>query len=195
MTAPTIDTQDFCRRADVASGSLPVAGLARLAAMLVSTQGALAWRLAGRSDLRADGSRLSFLSLGADGRLAMRCVRCLEPIDVELEVERDYRMVATEAQAELEDADEDDFDVLVSSRQLRLDELIEDEAIMALPPAPRHEDCSAPALAAGAAGDGSADPAPPNPFASLAGLRRSGAAADGEGGRSDDDDGCGTGKA
>jgi len=176
MTAPTIDTQDFCRRADTASGSLPLAGMPRLAAMLVSDDGALAWRLAGRSDLRPDGSRQSFLRLEADGRLQMRCVRCLEPITVALEVARDYRMAATEAQAELEDAEEDEFDVLVSSRQLRLDELIEDEAIMALPPAPRHDDCTAPAASGSPAdADGEAGEAgPANPFASLASLRRGG---------------------
>jgi uncharacterized protein len=176
MTVPTIDTQDFCRRADTAAGSLPLAEMLRLAAMLVSEEGALAWRLTGRSGLRPDGSRQSFLRLEADGRLLMRCARCLEPITVALEVARDYRMVATEAQAEVEDAEEDDVDVLVSSRQLRLDELIEDEAIMGLPVAPRHDACRAPAVSEGSAD--ADDGVPPNPFSALSSLRRGGAGGD-----------------
>ena len=83
------------------------------------------------------------------------------------------------------------MDLLVSSRRFDLAALVEDEAIMALPPAPRHDDCSAPAVAdAPAAGEGAdagpgdAAPAPRNPFGALAALK--GGA---EGGNDDDDDG------
>jgi uncharacterized protein len=104
----------------------------------------------------------------------MRCVRCLERIDVPLDVERDYRLVATEAQAEQEDVDEDEVDLLVGARRFDLAGLVEDEAIMALPPAPRHDDCSAPA-AASLEGESvqpeAPAPEPRNPFAALGALR------------------------
>jgi uncharacterized protein len=170
MTLPTIDTHEFARRGDTAAGRLPLAALTRLGSMLISPDGALEWRLAGRSDLAPDGSRQAHLSLGVVGGVAMRCVRCLESVAVELAVAREYRMVASEAQAEVEDVDEDDHDLLVSSRHLDLEALIEDEAIMALPLAPRHDDCSAPET----------PPEPetptdePTPFAALATLRERG---------------------
>jgi uncharacterized protein len=192
MTLPTIDTHEFTRRGDVADGKVPLASLERLASMLTSTEGALAWRLSGRSELGPDGSRSPFLRLGLDGTVRMRCVRCLEPVEVPLQVLRDYRLVATEAQAEREDADEDDVDLLVSSRRFDLAALVEDEAIMALPPAPRHDDCSAPAVreaapgaGEGGAGDGGegASDAPRTPFAALAALRGGAAGQDDAGPR------------
>ena len=197
MTLPTIDTHEFTRRGDAAEGAAPLAGLDRFASMLVDAQGGLAWRLSGRSELGPDGSRTPFLRLELSAPVRMRCVRCLEPVEVRIETTRDYRLVATEAQAEREDADEDALDLLVSSRRFDLAALVEDEAIMALPPAPRHPDCRAPtaapraapgrgrpgdpqAAAAGAdGGDGTGGAgrdrddaaARPGPFAALAALR------------------------
>lgn len=182
MTLPSLDTHEFTRRADVAGGAVPLAGLDRLGSMLSDTDGMLAWQLSGRSELGPDGSRSAFLRLGLDGRVRMRCVRCLEPVEFALRVDRDYRLAATEQQAEREDADEDAFDVLVSSRRFDLAALVEDEAIMALPAAPRHEGCSAPGRRSGAdAADGHGAaaragtvPEPRSPFAALAALRRAG---------------------
>jgi uncharacterized protein len=207
MTLPTIDTHEFTRRGDVADGSVPLASFERLASMLTSTEGALAWRLSGRSELGPDGSRSPFLRLGLDGTVRMRCVRCLEPVEVPLQVLRDYRLVATEAQAEREDADEDDVDLLVSSRRFDLAALVEDEAIMALPAAPRHDDCAAPAVRGPATQAGTGEPgddggegardAPRSPFAALAALRggatgpggaESGGGRAGEGGEARDAD-------
>jgi uncharacterized protein len=174
MTVPTIDTHEFTRRGDAAEGQVPLLELERLGSLLIARDGVLGWHLSGRSEVGADGSRLAHLHLELAATMAMRCVRCLERIDVPLAVERDYRLVATEAQAEQEDVDEDEFDLLVGARRFDLAGLIEDEAIMALPPAPRHPDCRAPAMGVESA-DAVADIEPPtparNPFAALAALR------------------------
>jgi uncharacterized protein len=182
MAIPTLDTHEFTRRADVATGTAPLAALERLGSMLSDTDGALAWSLSGRSELGPDGSRSAFLKLGLDGTVRMRCVRCLEPLELPLRVERDYRLAATEQQAEREDADDDAFDLLVSSRRFDLAALVEDEAIMALPAAPRHGDCSAPGARSGpeaacgqdAEARAEGAPEPRNPFAALAALRGGG---------------------
>lgn len=180
MSVPTLDTHEFTRRADVADGRVPLVEMERLGSLLVARDGALEWHLAGRSEVGADGSRRAFLHLGLNGSVRMRCVRCLEPIDVALGLEHDYRLVATEEQAEQEDADEDEVDVLVASRRFDLAGLIEDEAIMGLPTAPRHEDCRAPAGAASGEPADEAGDAPPrrNPFAALGALRAAGSAGD-----------------
>jgi uncharacterized protein len=179
MTIPTIDTHEFTRRGDAAGGTQPLAGLERLGSMLSSTAGALDWRLSGRSELGPDGSRSAFLRLELEGAVRMRCVRCLEPVELPLKVGRDYRLVATEAQAEREDAEEEAFDVLVSARRFDLSGLVEDEAIMALPAAPAHDACDAPGYGAapGGAAEDAADggagivPGADRPFAALAALR------------------------
>ncbi|RPH42730.1 MAG: DUF177 domain-containing protein [Burkholderiales bacterium] len=174
MTVPTIDTHEFTRRGDVVEGRVPLSELERLGSLLIAHDGMLAWALSGHSEVGADGSRRAHLHLGLSATTAMRCVRCLERIDVPLDVERDYRLVATEAQAEQEDVDEDEVDLLVGARRFDLAGLIEDEAIMALPPAPRHADCRAPAPVPDAAETVEpTEPPPParNPFAALAALR------------------------
>lgn len=173
MTIPALDIHEFTRRGDAAGAREPIASFERLASLLVSTDGALGWHVEGRSAVGHDGARQAFMSLSLQARPRMRCVRCLEPIEVELALEREFRFVSTEAQAEREDADDDELDVLVASRRFDLGALVEDEAIMALPPAPRHDDCQAPRVESAPAptevpesGD-----ARPNPFAVLGALR------------------------
>lgn len=72
--------------------------------------------------------------------LPLTCQRCLGPVDVGMSVERSFRFVETEElAAELDEEAEDD--VLVSSREFNLLELMEDELLMALPVVPKHEVC------------------------------------------------------
>jgi uncharacterized protein len=170
MSAPRIDTADFTRRGERAHGRLALPALARLASMLEPGDAELGWRLEGRSLLRPDGSRQGFLQLRLEGRVPMRCVRCLEPVEVALDVSRDYRLVSSEAQAEAEDLDDEAFDLLVGGRGFDVAGLVEDEAIMALPPAPRHDDCRT-AAASPEAPDGSGTR---RPFESLKGWRDDG---------------------
>ncbi len=97
---------------------------------------------------------------------------------VRIDEQRLFKLALTETQAEREDARADDYDVLAGSQRFDVLELVEDEAIMALPIAPRHDDCALPAQSA-------PEPAPrrprrkgpsadrrPNPFSVLAGLKR-----------------------
>jgi|JI10StandDraft_1071094.scaffolds.fasta_scaffold1233490_1 uncharacterized protein len=84
-----------------------------------------------------------WLMLTAEVALPQTCQRCLGPVDVPVVVERDFRFVATEEQAELED-EESEEDVLVLSRDFNLLELVEDELLMALPVVPKHDVCPTP---------------------------------------------------
>lgn len=179
MTLPLLDTQALTLKGETLRGHRLLTDMPRLADLLLDTDGGLDWQLSGRSELRADGSRQAFMSLGLQGELVLRCVRCLEPVRVTLDETRPYRLVPDEAQAAREDNEDDEHDLLVSSRRFDLAGLLEDEVIMALPPAPRHADCRAPAprlsdvVPASPANLDSPEPASqPNPFAALAALRR-----------------------
>lgn len=176
MSLPSVDTHEFCRRADTARGTEPLSGLPRVASLLADPQGDVSWQLTGRSAVRADGSRLAFMALELQSTVTMRCVRCLETVALPLSEHRSYRLVGNEEQAAQEDADDDDYDVLVASRRFDLAALVEDEMIMALPAVPRHEDCQAPAGVAPAASTADSgtqvEPAPAHPFAVLSGLKR-----------------------
>ena len=111
-----------------------------------------------------------WLHLRAATCLALECQRCLKPMDVPLQIERSFLFVHGEDAAAQLDADSDD-DVLALTRALDLRELIEDELLLALPLVPRHDVCPVP-LAIPVDGEMAEDK--PNPFASLAALKRPG---------------------
>jgi len=84
-----------------------------------------------------------WVHLEADTTLPLVCQRCLNPVDVSLQVSRSFRFVADEATAAAED-DEAEEDLLALSRSFDLVELVEDELLMEVPVAPRHEVCPEP---------------------------------------------------
>lgn len=130
----------------------------------------LTW--AAQAERRVDeaGQPQCWLQLTVAVDLPLSCQRCLGIVDVEVRVDRAFRFVATEAEAEQQD-DGSDEDLLVMSREFDLAGLIEDEVLLALPLVPRHEVCPvAPALTAVDA-DFEATPVKLNPFAALAGLK------------------------
>ena len=126
-----------------------------------------------QGSLRADGVAPEevWLTLSARVALPLVCQRCLAPVAVPVEFEREFRFVASEEIAEAQD-EACEEDVLVLSRDFNLLELVEDELIMALPVVPKHEECPvAPKLQV-------ADPEfdedmteKPNPFAVLEQLK------------------------
>lgn len=123
-------------------------------------------------ELRSDhaGQEQVWLHLRVQVSLPLTCQRCLGPVDVLVQIERSFRFVENEAQAELED-DASPEDVLVLSQEFDLAALIEDEVLMDLPVVPRHESCPLPVkLMAVDANFEEAQPKP-NPFAALAGLK------------------------
>jgi uncharacterized protein len=108
--------------------------------------------------------RLDFEGAGGDvaavavkvhvcGRLRVTCQRCLEPMDMPVRVAGAVLVTRSEAVARSFDADTEAL-VLGADQQLELDDLVQDEVMLALPFAPAHEpgDCAIPAEPSGAAG-------------------------------------------
>ena len=101
---------------------------------------ALEWTVSG--ELRNPGHVHPeiWLHLEVHAVLPLTCQRCLGPVDVEVDVQRPFRFVQDEAIAMAED-DHSEEDLLAFSRTFDLVELVEDELLMDLPVAPRHEVC------------------------------------------------------
>ena len=128
------------------------------------------------ADMRKDAAGMAepWLHLSVQACLPLTCQRCLGPVEVGVRVERDFRFVANEELAAIED-EESEEDVLVSSRSFNVLELAEDELLMDMPVSPMHETCpvsvrleaSDPDFEAG--GDEK-----PNPFAALARWKKDG---------------------
>ena len=113
-----------------------------------------------------------WLRLQARTVLLLTCQRCLGPVEVTVEVERPFRFVEDESIAMAQD-DSSQEDLLALSRSFDLVELIEDELLMDMPVAPRHEICPVPVKLAVADEDFEAPPAKrENPFALLQKLKR-----------------------
>jgi uncharacterized protein len=84
-----------------------------------------------------------WLHLEVDATMPLVCQRCLNPVDVPVTVSRSFRFVADETTAAAED-DTAEEDLLALSRSFDIVELVEDELLMELPVAPRHEVCPEP---------------------------------------------------
>jgi uncharacterized protein len=116
-----------------------------------------------------------WLHLQGDAVLKVTCQRCLAPMDLEVAFERDFRFVASEALAEVED-EESEEDVLVLSREFNLLQLVEDELLMAVSPVPMHETCPVPPKlqAVDAGFEDATGSEAPHPFAALQALKDKG---------------------
>ena len=126
---------------------------------------AVRWSARGELRRHSGAAPETWLRLQVSAQAWLTCQRCLQPFAAPLEIERAFRFVATEGEAEALDADSED-DVLALGPSFDLIGLIEDELLLAWPLVPRHERCSQPAHT------GSGEPAPAaSPFAALAALK------------------------
>lgn len=139
MATLAIDAFDFCRHKERREGEVEVRTLARLSQELVDSAGDLRWALQGDIDKLGHFR----LQLSVAGCVQLMCQRCLSPLAFSLDSHSTLVLAKDEAAAdELEQSLADDtLDVIVGSASLNLIMLIEDEALLALPLAPRHTIC------------------------------------------------------
>ena len=132
----------FARASGVISGEEMLSRFERLRDETQGPGDATAVVFSAFGEIRHDGAGAEeiWMHLQARTVLALTCQRCLGPVDVPVEFSRDFRFVLTEELAEIED-EESEEDVLVLQRNFNVLELIEDELLMAMPPAPKHEKC------------------------------------------------------
>ena len=158
---PVIDGFEFASAGATQRGTWPLRELPRLRDVLAQDAGEVAYQITGVRDARGRPG----LRLKVSGTMVLRCQRCLEPMDFEVDTDETLVLAATLAEIHAEPADAHAPDRVVAGREMSLGPLIEDELILALPFAPRHEDC-----VAGGMGDQDSGE---SPFAALRGLIRS----------------------
>jgi uncharacterized protein len=140
-----IDSLAFARQAGSLEGELPIVSLARVLDLLVDSAGVLSYRAEGRMGPRNRPQ----LVLRVDGVLSLCCQRCLEPIAYPVSVRRVLEFVADEEELTQEEIEDDSKDFLPQEDECDVIALIEDEIILDLPSAPRHDRCALPAAAKG----------------------------------------------
>jgi uncharacterized protein len=171
--ASRLDIHSFAKSSESLAAQDSVSGFRRLLKELGASAAdrKIAWRVQGELREGASGPAQVWLHLKAQAVLPLICQRCLGPLEFQVAVDRSFRFVATEAQAEAEDEASQE-DVLVLDQRFDLLGLIEDEFLMALPVIPLHEVCPTEVKLA-VQDPGFEDPSgkPTKPFAVLAKLR------------------------
>ena len=157
---PLIDGFEFAAagarlRGDWSAGSFP-----RLRDALHDDAGSVECELLG---VRDELGR-SRLEMRLQARLRLTCRRCLMPVEVQLHEAVTLQLAASQAELDAQPIAAEGPDCIVAGKDMAVRDLVEDELLLALPFAPRHEDCPA---------QGSSAPgARQRPFAGLRGMMR-----------------------
>ena len=159
----------FADRRRTLTGEAALSGFTRLLEGLpAQPERKVTWSLAGDTD--TVGRR--YLTLQAQAEVNLECQRCLALFEQSLQVESRLQLVATEAELEAEENEDDPDapDLVLGSARFDVLSLVEDELILALPYVPKHEVC--PSLPDALETDESSDTGRPSPFAVLAALKK-----------------------
>ena len=132
--AEVIDGLQFARAGLERRGMAGMERLPRLAQLQCSTEGLEYYLRGGRA-----GNGKPCLRLSVRGSVKLPCQRCLDPVQVPIAVDAELQLA--ESLREISEAD-DEIDRVIASRNMDVAWLVEDEVILVLPMAARHELCA-----------------------------------------------------
>jgi uncharacterized protein len=139
MSAFVIDAFEFCRSNGHRDGVTAVANMSRLSQDCADQSGEIAWAVDGGQTREGYPS----LTLSVEGTVQLVCQRCLNPFAYAMQSSTMLVLGKDDADADDIEAalDDESIDVIVGSRSCDVRDLIEDEALLALPQVPKHEVC------------------------------------------------------
>lgn len=139
MSDFVIDAFEFCRTSGRREGVSPVAEMTRLSADCADPSGEIRWSIQGGQTRQGYPS----MTLSVAGTVQLVCQRCLAPFGYELDSSTMLVLGKDDAEAdEMEEIlDDESIDVIVGSHSCDIRDLLEDEALLALPQSPKHEIC------------------------------------------------------
>jgi len=142
------------------SGEVPLAELPRLADLLTDSEGKISFVLRGL--VGRDGKPL--LELKLTGTCNLRCQRCLKTLTYPIKLVSTLRLVS-EGEPDESDIEDDEVDSIPAEKRLDVLALLEEELLLSIPIAPKHEpgECQIAVENLNRPG---------NPFAVLAGLKK-----------------------
>jgi uncharacterized protein len=157
-----IDPLRLAHQHRLVHGKFPLATMTRVCESLCATEGDVSFELM----FSLDESHRPMIRGGIKTALPMICQRCLQPLRWEIDAPVTLMILSDEAD---EENLPDDVDALtLHSTTVSLQELVENELILAIPLVPKHDVC--PQNEYRLAGD--AEVHDPNPFAILKGLKK-----------------------
>ncbi|NJD34966.1 MAG: metal-binding protein [Betaproteobacteria bacterium] len=160
IAGAVIDYLEFARSGGMLERNVRLDELPRLADLLASTEGFLSVRLEGSRDDKGK----SWLQVDIAGEPVLHCQRCLGGVEFPLAISSRLQLIAPGEEWPDDDLADDSADAIEAEKALAVLSLVEEEVLLALPIAPRHEQCNLPS--------GNATENGPSPFAALAALKK-----------------------
>jgi len=134
---PVIDGLEFARAGSRLRVNWPVSDFPRLHDSLHADTGTIDCELEGIQENL--GSRA--LRLRLSGTLQLTCQRCLGALAQAVQVDEVLLLAETQAEIDAEPVNPEAPERILAGREMQVHELVEDELVLALPIAPRHERC------------------------------------------------------
>jgi len=150
---------EFAREGRRLAGNFPIPSLGRLTDLLADDNGSVSWVVSGECDV----DHKDFLVIEVVGELRLKCQRCLGALQYRLKIRSRLQLVPQGASWPDEGLEDDRVDPIEALDKQSVLALVEDEVLLSLPVAPRHESCVMPRY-----DDGSGVV---SPFATLANLK------------------------
>jgi uncharacterized protein len=132
---PRFDAFRLSAAGGALEGRVDPAQLPRLAEEVAHGAGEVAWRIVGIRDVLGRPA----IAVELSGRVPLECQRCLGTVD--LPVEQRTELLLARSEQELARLDgESELEVVLANEPLDPQTLVEDELLLTLPYAPRHEE-------------------------------------------------------
>lgn len=135
---PVIDGLEFARTGGKLQGDWPLADFPRLRDVLHASAGSLRYELRGVPEEQGRPA----LKLRLEGTLQLTCQRCLGGLEFPFRIETSLLLAATQSEIDAEPVVAEGPERIVAGREMPVHDLIEDELLLAIPIAPRHEHCA-----------------------------------------------------
>ena len=133
---PFIDSLDFASNGQQISSEVLVADLSRLADVLSDSEGALSYTIRGA----VNKYHIPLLALHLNGKCQLICQRCLQGMSYEIQVDTSVLLRDQAGLDQLDDAGVDEeYESILAEAHLDVWHLLEDEILLSLPFAPKHE--------------------------------------------------------
>lgn len=155
-----IHSAEFAREGGSLSGTTALADMPRLTDLLAHVKGDASWALVGG----VDRIERPYLRLKVQVEVQLVCQRCMKPLSFFVNADTVLTQFADEEKLDEAVAQDEDLEGILIEPELDVEVLVEDEILLALPYAPRHERCDPDAEVVTESGK-------PNPFAVLAKLK------------------------
>ncbi|MDX8385533.1 MAG: YceD family protein [Gallionella sp.] len=158
---PFIDSLDFARNGSEMNGVVHAADMPRLLEITANPEGDVSYTIRGVEDAYG----VSFLDITLDGSCQLICQRCLKAMNHLVKIDTKL-FLRNQVELDALEDEEDEFDSILAEAELVVLSVLEEEILLSLPIAPKHESgaCEANAVLEGLKEEN-------NPFATLASLK------------------------